>query len=263
MDLPDKALNETMVRDLLALGVRPGGVLLVHSSLRSLGPLSGGAESVICALLAALGPDGTLLTPALSYASVRRDQPIFDARQTPSCVGALSEVFRTRPGTLRSIHPTHSVCGAGRLAGELLGDHERDTTPCGSHSPFARLPAVHGQILFLGCGLRPNTSMHGVEERVEPPYLYGEPLEYQMIRADGSQATMRVRSHNFQGWKQRYDRLDTVLAEPDLRRGPILQADCYLVETAAMWPAALKALRADPLYFVEPIDAVTRQEETR
>ncbi len=166
MDLPGTELNETLVRDLLALGVRPGGVLLVHSSLRSLGPLPGGAESVIRALLAALGPDGTLLTPALSFASVGRDRPIFDARQTPSCVGALSEAFRTRPGTLRSVHPTHSVCGAGCLAGELLGDHERDTTPVGPHSPFARLPAVHGQILFLGCGLRPNTSMHGVEERV-------------------------------------------------------------------------------------------------
>ena len=72
-----------------------------------------------------------------------------------------------------------------------------------------------------------------------------------------------MRSHNFQGWQQRYDRLKTVLAEPDLRRGPVLQADCYLVETAAMWPAALAALRADPLYFVELQPAPTRQEETR
>ena len=245
-------LFEPIVAGLLALGVRPGGVLLVHASLRSLGPLPGGAESVIRGLLAALGPRGTLLMPALSYASVRSNQPLFDARQTPSCVGALPEAFRTRPGTQRSIHPTHSVCGAGRLAEELLGEHERDVTPVGPHSPFARLPGVQGQILFLGCGLRPNTSMHGVEERVEPPYLYGEPLDYQIIRADGSQGMMRVRRHNFQGWTQRYDRLQNVLAEPDLRRGPILQAECYLVETAAMWPAALQALRADPLYFVEP-----------
>ncbi len=73
---------------------------------------------------------------------------------------------------------------------------------------------------------------------------------------------MRVRRHNFQGWDQRYDRLGTVLAEPDLRRGPVLQADCYLVETAAMWPAALRALRADRAVFVEP-DPLSSEEETR
>ncbi len=250
-------MNQTIINDLLALGVRPGGVLLVHSSLRSLGPLPGGAESAIRALLAALGPDGTLLMPALSYATVRSNRPIFDARQTPSCVGALTEFFRTRPGTQRSIHPTHSVCGVGPLAGELLGAHERDTTPCGPNSPFARLPGVNGQILFLGCGLRPNTSMHAIEERVEPPYLFGEPLEYQIHRADGSTGTMRVRRHNFQGWEQRYDRLQSVLAEPDLRQGQVLQAACYLVEAAAMWPAALAALRADPLYFVDFTGAPT------
>ena len=49
------------------LGVRLGGVLLVHASLRSLGPLDGGAETVVLSLLEALGPHGTLLMPALSY----------------------------------------------------------------------------------------------------------------------------------------------------------------------------------------------------
>ena len=244
-------LLESMKNDLLTLGVRPGGVLLVHSSLRSLGPLPGGAECAIRALLTALGPEGTLLMPALSYATVRSSHPVFDARQTPSCVGGLTEAFRTRPGTLRSIHPTHSVCGTGRLAGELLSDHERDATPVGPHSPFARLPGVHGQILFLGCGLRPNTSMHGIEEKVEPPYLFADPLDYQITRMDGSHTTMRVRRHGFRGWEQRYDRLESVLAEPDLRRGRVLQADCDLVESAAMWPAALNALRGDALYFVD------------
>ncbi|MBN1371221.1 MAG: AAC(3) family N-acetyltransferase [Anaerolineaceae bacterium] len=50
-----------LVSDLLALGVRPGGVLLVHSSLRSLGPVDGGAEAVVKGLLEALGARGTLL----------------------------------------------------------------------------------------------------------------------------------------------------------------------------------------------------------
>ncbi len=237
---------------LLSLGLCRGGVLLIHSSLRSLGPVAGGAETVVSALLAALGPQGTLLMPALSYATVTCTNPCFDARATPSCVGALPEYFRTRPGTSRSIHPTHSVCATGRLAFDLVSGHDLDTTPCGSHSPLTRLPGLEGQILFLGCGLRPNTSMHGVEELIEPPYLFGEPVTYTIYNADGSESQMTVRSHNFKGYAQRYDRISTLLFPSALRTGQVLQANCFLLEASAMWPAALKALQADPLYFVEP-----------
>jgi len=240
-----------LVSDLLALGVRPGGVLLVHSSLRSLGPVEGGPEAVVKGLLEALGAGGTLLMPALSYESVGAHNPLFDVARTPSCVGALPEYFRARPGTRRSVHPTHSVSGVGRLAAELLSGHEKDITPCGAHSPFARLPQVQGQILFLGCGLRPNTSMHAVEEQVEPPYLFAKTVDYQVFLPDGSEMRMSVRSHNFKGWAQRYDRLEGVMSE-GLSRGRVLQAQCSLVESAQMWPAALAALQKDALYFVEP-----------
>jgi aminoglycoside 3-N-acetyltransferase len=246
-------MNPTLSNQLLALGVRRSGVLLVHSSLRSLGKLAGGAEEVVASLLDALGPDGTLLFPALSYASVTPAWPHFDVRATPACVGALPEYFRTRKGTLRSLHPTHSVAGVGRLAEHLTRDHDLDTTPAGPHSPFARLPQVGGQILFLGCGLHPNTSMHAVEEQVEPPYLYGEFVDYHIRLADGSERRMRVRTHNFSGWAQRYERIAELMQSPDLRSGSVLSADCHLLEAAALWPTALAALRRDPLFFVESI----------
>ena len=245
----NQTAGDRLARDLAALGVRPGGVLLVHSALRALGRMHD-AETVVKALLAALGPRGTLLMPALSYASVGAAQPVFDALRTPSCVGGLTEYFRTRPGTLRSLHPTHSVCGFGPRAAALLADHQRDATPCGPHSPFTRLPHEHGQILFLGCGLRPNTSMHAVEEQVEPPYLFGPPVDYQMVRADGSVFAMRVRSHNFAGCQQRYDRLSGVMAG-GMAHGQVLEAGCFLLDAEAMWPAALAQLRRDPLFFVE------------
>ncbi len=251
---PDaNSLRDTLAADLRALGVRPGGVLLVHSALRSLGlppDLPQRAEIAVSGLLTALGPGGTLLMPALSYASVSARQPVFDVANTPSCVGGLTEYFRTRPGTLRSVHPTHSVCGAGPRTGELLSSHRLDVTPCGPHSPFSLLPQVNGQILFLGCGLKPNTSMHAVEEHVVPPYLFGLPVDYQVILADGTVTAMQVRRHNFAGWDQRYDRLEQVMGD-GLRAGRVLQADCHLVESAQMWPAALAALRRDPLFFVE------------
>lgn len=244
--------HDQLVADLHALGVQPGDILLVHSSLRALGHVDGGAPTVIDALQAALGPDGTLLMPALSHASVTPANPVFDVRHTPACVGTIPETFRTS-GALRSVHPTHSVCARGQRAAELLADHHRDITPCGPHSPFAKLPAVGGKILMLGCGLRPNTSMHVVEELADPPYLFGPPVRYRIILADGSETKMTVRSHNFAGVAQRYDRIETLLKPPALAQGTVLQAQSWLIDARAMWHAALNALANHAMFFVEPL----------
>ena len=249
--LNEEKTQMQIAHDLMALGVRKSGVLLVHASLRSLGKVPGGAETVVCGLLRALGENGTLLMPALSYTYTGVNNPIFDLLHTPSCVGALPEYFRTRTGTIRSVHPTHSVCGVGQKAESLLKEHYLDTTPCGEHSPFYRLREVRGQILFLGCGMRPNTSMHAVEELVQPPYLLGGPVDYRIILAPGKEMSMRVKRHNFGIWGQRYDRLGPLLDEDGLKRGKVLAATVDLVDCEQMWEKALLALKKDPFFFVE------------
>ena len=55
--------KQQIVGALRNLGVSQGTILLVHSSLSSMGRVDGGANTVIDALLEALGPDGTLLMP--------------------------------------------------------------------------------------------------------------------------------------------------------------------------------------------------------
>jgi aminoglycoside 3-N-acetyltransferase len=246
-------MGRSLTDDLASLGVREGGVLLVHSSYKSLGPLGGGPAEVIRGLQEALGTHGTLLMPALSYAAVTPEQPVFDVRATPSCVGIIPETFRRTPGVLRSMHPTHSVCASGPRARELLARHGSDTTPCGPGSPFRAVPSAGGQILMLGCGLRPNTSMHAVEELVVPPYLFGEQLTYTLVGEDGRQARKAYKTHGFVGWEQRYDRIQRLLGAPDLRAGMVLDAECYLLEAARLLASALEALRRDPLFFVDPL----------
>jgi len=243
---------ERIAADLVAAGLQPGGVVLVHSSLRSLGPLPGGAETVVRGFMRALGRGGTLLMPALSYENVNAEQPVFDVLRTPCCVGALPEYFRARIGTLRSVHPTHSVAGVGARAEELLAGHDEDTTPCGPNSPFSRLRDAGGKLCFLGCGLRPNTSMHAVEEHVAPPYLFGADLTYILRFADGSERRKTYRRHGFAGWVQRYDRIGDLLGSDSLRTGACLQATVHIIDTRPMWDAALTALRDNPFHFVDP-----------
>jgi aminoglycoside 3-N-acetyltransferase len=237
--------------DLRALGLQPGGLLLVHSSLGSMGRVPGGPETVIRGLLTALGPDGTLLLPALTYEFVTLKNPVFDSRTTPCCVGAIPEHFRTREGTLRSVHPTHSVCGLGPLAADLLDRHKSDTTPCGPSSPFRLLPEFDGQILMLGCGLRPNTSMHSLEETVVPEYLFDPAITYTISDESGTTIRKDYTPHGFHGWEQRYDRIGALMDPDALRTGQVAGAESHLLDAREFWRIATARLRADPLFFVD------------
>lgn len=251
MSDPGRREIRLLAEDLAALGVRRGGLLLVHSSLSSMGWVRGGAVTVIAGLRQALGPQGTLLMPALSYEYVNAAHPVFDQASTPSCVGVVSECFRTTEGVKRSLAPTHSVCGAGPLAGWILGRHHIDRTPCGAHSPFRAVRDLGGRILFLGCGMRPNTSMHGVEELIEPPYLFGGLVRYRLIAGNGARLDSSVRCHAFDGWAQRYDRVADLLQSTELLAGTVRGATAQLVDAAALWDRAAAALRRNPFAFVE------------
>ena len=155
--------------DLLNMGIKPGDMLLMHSSFKSLGGIENGAAGFYEVLLNILGGSGSMIVPSLSYKDVTCEKPFFDVRTTPSCVGYLTEFFRTQiPNVRRSLHATHSCCVWGYYRDELVAEHERDATPVGVHSPFRKLPEAGGKILILGSHPDSNTSMHGVEETVLP-----------------------------------------------------------------------------------------------
>jgi len=249
MGLNNRLAISRLVSQLHDLGVEAGDQLMVHSSFRSL--KVDDPEIVVLSLLEALGPEGTLLMPALSY--MQQPDHIHDARKTPSCVGHLSEYFRVRQGTLRSIHPTHSVCAVGPGAVELLDYHILDKTPCGLNSPFNLLLHRKGKILMLGCGLVPNTSMHAIEEYVRPPYLFGsQPKVYTITDSSGDTFRKAYIPHSFRDTSQRYDRVSEILETPALRVGKVGAATCHLIKAEALFQAVLEKLNQDPFYFVMP-----------
>ncbi len=233
----------------------------MHSSLSSLGQVPGGAETVIRALLEAVGRDGTLLMPALGN-DTPGAPPKFDVVNTPTWVGAIAEAFRVRPATMRSLHPTHSVCALGKLADELLTPHERDSTPCGPNSPFHRLKDYGGQILMLGCGLNPNTSFHAIEELFEPPYLFtGKTQTCTLRHSNGNVIQKEYAIHDFKGYEQHYERIEQLLTPPDLVKGKVLEAKAYLLNAATMWNVASAAMEKDSLFFVDRMNQNTKIED--
>jgi aminoglycoside 3-N-acetyltransferase len=175
---------------LAALGVEPGGVLLVHASLRTVGPVAGGGEAVLRALRGALGPEGTVVVPAFTArnsdssaayrervrgldeaerAALRAAMPPYDAAAMPSDgVGVLPEIVRTTAGAVRSAHPQTSFAALGPHAGTVVRGHRPDCH-LGEDSPLARLYELGARILLLGTGYDRCTAFHLGEYRMARP----------------------------------------------------------------------------------------------
>lgn len=147
-------------------GVPGDGVLVVHSAIGTLSRQGFRAEAMIEAFLAHM-EDGNLFMPAMTWRTVLPDKPHWDELETPSHTGVLSEIFRSRYSTHRSIHPTHSVAGRGPAAATLLSRHQIDDTPVSQNSPYGLMRDYEAYVLMIGCGLETCTAIHLPEETID------------------------------------------------------------------------------------------------
>ena len=241
--------------DLAGLGIKNGDDLLVHSSYKSLGGVEGGIETVIKAMVSVLGDSGTLLFPTLTFSNVNPEppvnNPVFDVKNTPSCVGAMPNVFMKTEGVERSLHPTHSIAALGARQREYITGHELDDEPVGPNSPLFKLGQYGGKVLFLGCSTVSNTSMHGVEEYAGAPYVLSENTRrYVLIDKFGLKTEKDYRYHYMRqrGFEQCYDRLENLM---EFKKGNILSASCNVVDCCEMWRVGTAKIKEEPYYFVE------------
>jgi aminoglycoside 3-N-acetyltransferase len=185
-------------------GVGEGDAVFVQAGMASFGSIEGGPGTVVDALDAVVGPEGLVAMPAFPLTGPAiehlRAHPVFDARSAPSMMGAVSERFRTSPGTLRSVHPTHSIAARGRGAEEVVAGHERAETPFGEGTPFVALRERGARQVFFGAGVRAITMYHSFEVVREPPFpidvFWPERIPATCIGLDGETTEMTTLVHH-------------------------------------------------------------------
>ncbi len=175
--------TESLAESLRACGVQLGQTIIVHTSLRSLGWVIGGAQAYIQALLQAVGETGTVLMPTQTFRNldpysgahpgvpeqwwplIRTHWPAYDPATTPSLgMGAVAELFRTWPGARRASTPRARLPPWGRTPKRLLATHALEE-PFGDDSPVGQLYALDGAVLLVGVDHASNTSLHLAEYR--------------------------------------------------------------------------------------------------
>ena len=167
--------TDSLLRDLRHLGIAEADTLFIHSSFRSLGPVAGGAATIIKALEEVVGPAGLILMPSFNLVGRDRREETWNLEKTPSTVGWLTEFFRLMAGTHRSDHYSHSVAARGAGAAEFVSQHRSDDgwrspwdeppwgKTYGTHSPMVRAYRKSGKLLMLGVDYETSTYVHLVE----------------------------------------------------------------------------------------------------
>ncbi len=243
-----------LVTDLRALGLREGDSVLVHSSLRSIGYVEGGAATVIAALTEVVGDQGTVLFPAHTGHSECSPQnpPEFDARHTPSRgMGIIAETARLTPGFVRSLSPTHSVVARGRLAHRFCAGHHLSPSPCGEGSPYDLLARENGRILLIGCDHQSNTSIHMVEEDVGAGYhMLPGWADYPITGLGGESIRIRARFHRW-GKAKDFNKIEPTLIDGGVQvSGHVGAAIARLIEAGKMRGLVRGLLANDPNFLL-------------
>lgn len=134
------------------LGLTTGSLVCIHASMMQFYNYRGTANQLIDAILAKIGPTGTLMMPAFPKIpeNTKYDDFIFNPISDKTGAGYLAETFRHYPNVLRSNNVRHSVCALGPLAEYLVKDHTNGQNCWDKKSPWYKLCEKDGLVFNFG-----------------------------------------------------------------------------------------------------------------
>ena len=175
--------KQDIVAGLVRTGLTSGDTVLVHSAMRTFGPIHGGALAVVDALRDVLGQNGTLVVPTFKH-EVEKD-PVIDPVEDQSEMGAITEEVRRLPDALRSILYRHSFAAIGPNASAIT-QIDPELSAFDLQSSFGMMLDLKTKVLILGMTYECSTSHHFAEYVCQVPYRHTIPLVVSVRRPDGS-----------------------------------------------------------------------------
>ena len=177
--------KEALIEAFKTLGLSRNMNIEVHASLSSLGFVTGGARTVVDALMDVVTEGGTILMPTQTtdntdpaswenppalpsvWEEIRDSMPPYNPEFSDlTGMGAVAENFRHRAGVMYSNHPVLSFAAWGRYA-RVLCNRQSMHFPLAEESPIARLYELRGHVVLIGVDFTAVTCMHLAEYRTE------------------------------------------------------------------------------------------------
>ncbi len=168
------------------IGISKGMTVSLKTDLRFLGPYDSNSQNDLLEAHFNAISDlidlsvGTIVVSTATFSLCNTDN-VFDILNTPSEMGSLTEYVRTRPGSVRSLHPFASYAAIGKNANYICENTGRHSI--GPNSPKARLLELDAQ--YLSIGLPPSRVtmvIHHIEKLMGVPYRYVKEFIHPVLR---------------------------------------------------------------------------------
>ena len=247
--------KEQLKKDLQSMGLKPTDALMVHSSMKSIGAVDGGADVVVDAFMEYLS-EGLLMMPTHTWKQMSEEYNVFDPETEPGCVGIIPNIFKDREGVVRSLHPTHSIAAYGKNAVEYIKGEEELTTPCAPGGCWDRLRAVNAKILLVGVTHARNTFIHAIEEVFDVPERFTEkPVDFKVKMPDGTLKDVSMYRHYNVHTAHISESFDKMLEGYEVtgaaRKVRLGDAECILCDAVRMFEVTAKILEHHKNCFIE------------
>lgn len=176
--------KEDILKQLNSFKFVKGKPVIVHSSLKAVGKINGGAEALLEVLIEFFTKDGGLLcVPTHTWKDL-----VLDLRENETCIGVLPQVATSFKGAVRTLHPTHSMAVFGekdRVSHFVMNEAFVDS-PTSPDGCYGNLFKMDGYVLLIGVDHTKNTYLHCVEEMLKIPHrLTDDMINAYIIHKDG------------------------------------------------------------------------------